>query len=79
MARLSDPHSATSQFYINLNDNTSLDPGMRWGYAVFGQVHSGMDVLSKIAEIETGMSELGWPDVPLEPVILKTVILLPAA
>lgn len=78
MARLNDPHSATSQFYINLNDNSSLDPGMRWGYAVFGQVRSGMEVLTKIAEIETGMSELGWPDVPLEPVILKAVILLPA-
>jgi peptidyl-prolyl cis-trans isomerase A (cyclophilin A) len=78
MARLTDPHSADSQFYFNLNDNVSLDPGSRWGYAVFGQVVSGMEVLEQIQQVETEVSEkLGWPDVPKEPIILKMVILLP--
>lgn len=78
MARQSDPHSADSQFYFNLNDNPSLDPGSRWGYTVFGQVVSGMEVLEKIQQIETDVSEqLGWPDVPKEPIILKMVVLLP--
>lgn len=78
MARLSDPHSASSQFYINLADNDSLDPGSRWGYAVFGRVVTGFDVLDKINALETETSEkLGWPDVPSEPLLLKTVRLLP--
>lgn len=78
MARLTDPHSASSQFYFNLNDNSSLDPGSRWGYAVFGQVIAGMEVLEKIQQQETSFSEkLGWPDVPVEPVLLKMVLLLP--
>ncbi|WP_214000424.1 peptidylprolyl isomerase [Arsukibacterium sp.] len=78
MARLSDPHSASSQFYLNLADNDSLDPGSRWGYAVFGRVVSGFDVLDKINALETETSEkLGWPDVPREPLLLKTVRLLP--
>jgi peptidyl-prolyl cis-trans isomerase A (cyclophilin A) len=78
MARLSDPHSASSQFYINLADNASLDPGSRWGYAVFGRVVTGFDVLDKINALATETSEkLGWPDVPSEPLLLKTVRLLP--
>tara|TARA_B100001059_G_scaffold226641_1_gene255392 strand:- start:107702 stop:108259 length:558 start_codon:yes stop_codon:yes gene_type:complete len=78
MARLADPHSASSQFYINLADNDSLDPGSRWGYAVFGRVISGFDVLDKINALPTETSEkLGWPDVPVEPLLLNTVRLLP--
>ncbi|MDP5036638.1 MAG: peptidylprolyl isomerase [Alishewanella sp.] len=78
MARLNDPHSAVSQFYFNLEDNSSLDPGSRWGYAVFGQVVSGMEVLEKIQNVETEINQqTGWSDVPVEPVILKMVILLP--
>ncbi|SNY53022.1 peptidyl-prolyl cis-trans isomerase A (cyclophilin A) [Arsukibacterium tuosuense] len=78
MARLSNPHSASSQFYINLADNASLDPGSRWGYAVFGRVVSGFEVLDKINVLETETSKnLGWPDVPREPLLLKTVRLLP--
>lgn len=78
MARLTDPHSASSQFYINLADNDSLDPGSRWGYAVFGRVVSGFEVLDKINALETETSEqLGWPDVPRQPLLLKTVRLLP--
>ena len=78
MARLSDPHSASSQFYINLADNDSLNPGSRWGYAVFGQVVGGFEVLDKINMLQTETSEkTGWPDVPVEPLLLKTVRLLP--
>ncbi len=72
MARFEDPHSATRQFYFNMADNTSLDPRARsWGYTVFGEVVSGMEVLEAIAEVETGYSEgLDAEDVPLEPVLL---------
>lgn len=72
MARFDDPHSATRQFYFNMNDNTSLDPSSKnWGYAVFGTVVSGMEVLEAIAAVKTGYSEaLDAEDVPLVPVIL---------
>jgi peptidyl-prolyl cis-trans isomerase A (cyclophilin A) len=67
MARYDDPHSATSQFYFNLAANSSLDPNSRnWGYAVFGQVISGEDVVSSIGAVETGYHEgLDATDVPL--------------
>ncbi len=72
MARYDDPHSATRQFYFNMNDNTSLDPNSKnWGYAVFGMVVSGMEVLEAIAAVKTGYSEaLDAEDVPLVPVLL---------
>ncbi len=72
MARYDDPHSATRQFYFNMNNNTSLDPSPKnWGYTVFGTVVSGMEVLEAIAEVETGYSEaLDAEDVPLTPVLL---------
>ena len=77
MARFDDPHSATSQFFFNLADNGSLDPNPRsWGYAVFGQVISGWDVVTAIAEVDTGYNELlDAEDVPLMPVkILSTTV-----
>lgn len=78
MARLNDPHSATSQFYFNLQDNTHLDPGRTWGYAVFGYISEGTEVIEKIRAVQTDTSiELGWPNVPVEKVLLKTVIVLP--
>jgi len=72
MARYDDPHSATRQFYFNMENNTSLDPSSRnWGYTVFGQVINGMEVLQAIAEVETGYSEdLDAEDVPVEPILL---------
>ncbi len=72
MARYDDPHTATRQFYFNMNNNASLDPNSKnWGYAVFGMVVSGMEVLEAIAAVKTGYSEaLDAQDVPLVPVLL---------
>jgi len=74
MARTNDPHSATSQFFINLKDNHFLDHTEKtesgWGYAVFGRVVSGIDVVEKIAAVKTG--NVGYhSDVPLEDVVLE--------
>ena len=79
MARFEDPHSATRQFYFNMSDNSSLDPNPRsWGYTVFGEVYSGMEVLEAIAEVETGYNEdLDAEDVPLETVLLIRATVLP--
>ena len=76
MARTNDPHSATSQFFINLKDNDFLnfrnESMQGWGYAVFGKVVDGMDVVDKIAAVPTG-NKGGHQDVPLEPVVIKTI------
>jgi len=76
MARTNDPHSATSQFFINLKDNDFLnfrnESMQGWGYAVFGKVVDGMDVVDKIAAVPTG-NKGGHQDVPLETVVIKTI------
>lgn len=78
MARVNDPHSATSQFFINLKDNANLDPGPRWGYAVFGRITAGESVLEAIRQQATDVSaELGWPNVPVEPIVIKMITVLP--
>lgn len=78
MARFSDPHSATNQFFFNVADNAdTLNPSSRqWGYTVFGTVISGQQVLEKISVVETGYdAELDYQDVPLTPVrLLKVTI-----
>lgn len=72
MARTSDINSATSQFFINVKNNKFLNHGFRdYGYAVFGKVIAGMDVVDAIANVATGQQ-----DVPVEPVIIKEVQLL---
>lgn len=78
MARFDDPHSATNQFYFNVAANSSLDPNPKsWGYAVFGQVISGHDVVEAISNVETGYSEgLDASDVPLAPVKLLSATVL---
>jgi len=71
MARTSDVDSATSQFFINLKDNAALDHGSRdFGYAVFGRVVDGMDVVDRIATVET-TSHGPHRDVPTEPVVIE--------
>ena len=68
MARTNDPHSATSQFFVNLVDNAFLDPGRGGaGYAVFGCVTEGMDVIDRIAAVQTG-NKAGHQDVPVTPI-----------
>lgn len=76
MARFDEPHSATSQFFINLGTNSSLDPGPKnWGYAVFGQVVSGQEVVEAIASVATGYNaELDAEDVPQTPVLIKKAV-----
>ncbi len=71
MARTSDPHSATAQFFINHKDNSFLDyPGQDgWGYAVFGKLVDGMDVLDKIAKVKTGSG-----DAPEETVVIHSIV-----
>ncbi len=76
MARTSDPNSATAQFFINVADNAFLDfkskTATGWGYAVFGKVIGGMDVVDKMAKVKTGVYGQ-HRDVPLEPVIITKV------
>jgi peptidyl-prolyl cis-trans isomerase A (cyclophilin A) len=78
MARFDDPHSATSQFFVNLAANASLDPGPKnWGYAVFGEVVSGQDVIEAIAAVATGYdARLDAEDVPQLPVVIKKAYVL---
>jgi peptidyl-prolyl cis-trans isomerase B (cyclophilin B) len=76
MARTNDPHSATSQFFINTKDNDFLDftaeTMQGWGYCVFGEVVEGMSVVNQIKMVETGFAS-GMKDVPVEPVIIEKV------
>jgi peptidyl-prolyl cis-trans isomerase A (cyclophilin A) len=74
MARTSAPDSATSQFFINLVNNDNLNRPMPdgHGYAVFGRVIEGMDVVDKIASVSTGMT-MGFPNVPKTPVVIKSI------
>ncbi|MDR1276930.1 MAG: peptidyl-prolyl cis-trans isomerase [Candidatus Accumulibacter sp.] len=74
MARTSAPHSATAQFFINHQNNSSLDyPSPDgWGYAVFGKVVRGMDIVDKIARVPTG-DRYPHRNVPLEPVLIKSI------
>jgi len=72
MARTSEVDSATSQFFINVNDNKFLDNGERdFGYAVFGEVIDGMDVVDKIAAVQTG-TDGQFRDVPQEPIVINS-------
>jgi cyclophilin family peptidyl-prolyl cis-trans isomerase len=74
MARTNDPHSATSQFFINVANNAFLNHSLKdaqgWGYAVFGKVTKGMDVVNKIAKSPT------WPgDVPTQAIVIESIVL----
>ena len=79
MARTMDPHSATAQFFINVSDNDFLNfsgENMQgWGYAVFGQVVDGEDVLDKIRGVPTG-SQAGHQDVPTDPIVVESVTII---
>lgn len=77
MARTNDPHSATAQFFINVQDNPNLDyrsanNSREWGYAVFGRVSSGMEVVDAIRFVET-TTQPPYSDVPVEPIVIEGV------
>ena len=76
MARTGDPHTANSQFFINVGDNSRLDPnksmvGGTWGYTVFGMVIEGMDVVDRIVSVQTGPQGTFPKDVPVIPIIIN--------
>jgi cyclophilin family peptidyl-prolyl cis-trans isomerase len=77
MARTNHPHSATAQFFINVQDNPNLDyrgelSSQQWGYAVFGRVTSGLEVVDEIRFVET-TSQPPFADVPREPVVIESI------
>lgn len=79
MARTSHPHSATAQFFINVQDNMNLDHTGQanpstWGYAVFGRVTDGMDVVDDIRFVQTAKAGT-YSDVPVEPVLIERVVI----
>jgi peptidyl-prolyl cis-trans isomerase B (cyclophilin B) len=80
MARTEAPHSATAEFFINLADNAFLDhtatTNKGWGYAVFGQVVIGMEVVEKIAKTATETRK-GYDDVPVEAIVIESVTVTP--
>ena len=82
MARTMDPHSASAQFFINVSDNSFLNHTAKtsqgWGYAVFGKVVNGMDVVNKIKGVKT-TSRAGHQDVPVEDVIIESAEVVEAA
>ncbi len=78
MARTADPHSANSQFFINVDDNNRLDPSKdpyrgSWGYTVFGFVIEGMEIVDEIVNMKTGPAGEFPKDVPMVPIIIKKV------
>ena len=79
MARTNDPHSATAQFFINVNDNDFLNHSsptpQGWGYAVFGKVVEGMDIVEKIKEVKTG-SKGFHQDVPVDDVVIEKAVIV---
>jgi peptidyl-prolyl cis-trans isomerase B (cyclophilin B) len=81
MARTMDPHSASAQFFINVKDNTFLDHTAEtmegWGYAVFGKVVDGMDVVDRIKKVRTTL-RAGHQDVPAEDVIIESATIVDA-
>ena len=81
MARTSDPHSATAQFFINVNDNDFLNhtapSAQGWGYAVFGKVTDGLDVVDTIRKVKTGNAGF-HQDVPAEDVIIEKASVIEA-
>jgi cyclophilin family peptidyl-prolyl cis-trans isomerase len=78
LARTSDPHGGNAQFYVNVNDNAALDPNAsRWGYAVFGKVVAGMEVVDRISNVATGAHGIIKEETPLKPVIILRIERVP--
>jgi cyclophilin family peptidyl-prolyl cis-trans isomerase len=80
LARAGPPHSGNAQFYVDLVDNSELDPvPTRWGYTVFGHVIQGMDVIDRIGETPTGATGPFKSDAPLKPVVIQKVEIISGA
>jgi cyclophilin family peptidyl-prolyl cis-trans isomerase len=74
LARGGNPHSGNAQFYVNISDNPDLDPvATRWGYAVFGRVVDGMDVVDRIGAVATGSVGPFKSDSPLKPIVIQKI------
>jgi cyclophilin family peptidyl-prolyl cis-trans isomerase len=79
LARPPEPHNGDVQFYVNLFDNPALDPNQtRWGYAVFGKIVQGMDVVDKIGSVPTGAKGPFKEDSPQQPVVIERIERVPA-
>jgi peptidyl-prolyl cis-trans isomerase A (cyclophilin A) len=79
MARAADPHSGNNQFYVNLADNAALDPNQtRWGYAVFGRVTQGMEVVDRIGNVATSSHGILKEDVPVKAVVILRIERVPS-
>jgi cyclophilin family peptidyl-prolyl cis-trans isomerase len=77
LARTNEPHSGTTQFYVNLADNLDLNPRpTRWGYAVFGRVVEGMEIVDEIGHVATGAGGPFDRSVPVEPITIESIELL---
>jgi cyclophilin family peptidyl-prolyl cis-trans isomerase len=77
LARANDPHSGSGQFYVNLADNLDLNPRpTRWGYAVFGKVVEGMEVVDSIGQVPTGAGGNLQGNVPVTPIVIESMVLL---
>lgn len=77
MARDNAPHSAMRQFFFNMGDNEGLDPGKNWGYAVFGTVITGEDVLQLIANTKVHLDpKYHWENVPVNPILLNQAFIV---
>jgi cyclophilin family peptidyl-prolyl cis-trans isomerase len=78
LARTQEPHGGNAQFYVNINDNAALDPQQtRWGYAVFGRVTSGMDVVDRIGNVATGAHGVIKEETPLKPIVILRIERVP--
>jgi peptidyl-prolyl cis-trans isomerase A (cyclophilin A) len=74
LARTQDPHGGNAQFYVNLSDNAALDPNAtRWGYAVFGRVIDGMEVVERIGNVATGAHAPLKEETPVKPVVILKI------
>jgi peptidyl-prolyl cis-trans isomerase A (cyclophilin A) len=79
MAKENRPHTANRQFFFNMADNKTLDPGRRWGYTVFGAIVEGQEVVDAMNLVKTEYNDgMGWDDVPIEQITLIKATLLPA-
>jgi peptidyl-prolyl cis-trans isomerase A (cyclophilin A) len=80
LARTQDPHGGNAQFYVNIADNAALDPNQtRWGYAVFGKVVSGMDVVDRISNVATGAHGIMKEEVPVKQIVVLRIERVPSS